>query len=659
MMNILFLVAVSNLSALTVGESTGEWRLANRSMKVSISKSEARIVAIEINGKQILSAPVDIELPLQISGEQQIVRNISMEDDSPRSIILRGTRELQDAVLNLQYTLDTLKLLVEVDILGKIPRETELRVDYCLPLLRNLQYVFFPNGDQPTPTKNIGKKQLVYRTDLAIPFCTSYNNKSDYGVTIFSPLEISKPWLAFITDNRNLIISYQRLRLSNQESIKTAITIVPHGGDWRPGLDEMLSEYPDYFQPVSEHTLEGEGWYYLADAFDTANKIEGLSNTRVAWVELHGHFPFYGLYMPEKSEWGIIFDSPDYSLSDWSKGSGRKMNSYARMKNTIDIYHRFGIQVYLYFQCFEAWYQYAQKYFERSIARDKYGDPMQGWKYTQLMNPDPSGAWGKHIEQQITEILKIYPDIDGIFYDRMDYWHYDFAHDDGITIVDNKPAYTLGFAQQKINESIFQMMHANNKGIWGNGPASIDVCKNLDGVMAERHTSNLLRLQYLAIARPIIFLAYDREPKETEDKLKNALLCGAFPSITYGNDQCQQLDQEYRPLFDLIKNRKWVLHENPIEVPKEFLSNVFQVPGGNYVAVIIDPKKSHLNPAKPTYNIPVIMRIPDAEEIKSVRLLSADWPGTQRLNFEKRDNALYLTIPKHLTTSVVYLTHER
>lgn len=655
MMGIILFTAVSSL---TIGESTSEWRLANSNMIVSVSKSDGRIAAIEINRKQLLSAPVEIKLPLQIQGEQIKTGDLSVITDSPRSIKLRGSKDLPDAMLIFQYTLDTLQLEIQVEISGKLSRDTELRVDYCLPVLQGLQYIFFPNSNQPIPTRNMGKKQLVYRTDLAIPFVASYSKNPNCGITVFSPMEIKKPWLAFITDSRNLIVSYQRLRLSNQKNIKTAITIIPHGGDWRPGLEVMLNEYPDYFQPVSEHTLEGEGWYYLGDAFDTENKVEWLRQTPVAWVELHGHFPFYGLYMPDKSEWGIIFDSADYTLNDWNNGSGRKHNSYSRMQNVIDTYHRLDIQVYLYFQCFEAWYEYAQQYFATSIARDKYGDPLQGWKYTQLMNPDPNGAWGKHIEQQVTEIIKKYPDIDGIFYDRMDYWHYDFAHDDGITMVGNKPTYTLGFAQQRINNDIFQMMHAKNKGIWGNGPASIEVCKNLDGVMAERHLSNLLRLQYLAIARPIIFLAYDRDPKETEEKLKNALLCGAFPSITYGDARCKQLDQAYQPLFNLIHKRKWVLYEHPIEVPGEFMSNIFQTPDSNYTVVIIDPKKSKLSPANPTYNIPITVTVPDADRIKSISLLSADWPGKEQLNFRKKGNSLHLILPKHLTASVVYLAHE-
>jgi len=275
------------------------------------------------------------------------------------------------------------------------------------------------------------------------------------------------------------------------------------------------------------------------------------------------------------------------------------------------------------------------------------------------MNPDPQNQWGQHIIGQATEIIKKYPEIDGIFYDRMDYKDYDYAHSDGITMLNHRPAYMLGFAQERINEILFDLFHRNMKCIWGNGPTSIEVCKNLDGIMAERKLSYLFKIQYLGCARPIIFLPYDNSPYDTEEKLKNALLCGAFPSTTYGGEACKVLEKKHSPLFDLIKGKKWVLTANPLEIMPEHRGNIFRTPEGDYVIVIVSPNKSQLTPHPYEYNIPITINVPDAYNIEHGYILSGDWQGVNSLTFRKTRSRISVVLPYHLSTSVLYLTKTR
>lgn len=628
-------------------------------MRIVISKADGGIESIKIKGIEVLRQPLSVESPFLSGQLPKAPARTVIGDRSASAIRILSTREYKEVHQITQFTFNDATLLIEVTLTNRMRIDKEIRTDYRILFSDDIQNIFFPDGKDVRSAQKPGKEFLIYRKDLAVPLTALYGNADGPGLSIYSPFEIRKPMLKFLRDERSMIVSYQNLRLTGGGSLKTAIGIVPHGGDWRPGLEALLEMYPQYFYPAVDATLEGEGWYYLSDAFDGEQRIKELRASRVTWTELHGHFPFYGLYMPDVSEWGIIFDSGEYSLNDWNAGSGRKTNNYARMKATIDTWHKHGIQVYLYFQCFEAWHEYAEKYFGTSVARDEYGNPLPAWKFTHLMNPFPGGAWGKHIEHQVRELLRRYPAVDGIFYDRMDYWHTDFSHDDGITMVKNKKAYTLAFAQQEINEVIFEILHEANKGVWGNGPASIELCKNLDGVMAERYASNLFRLQYLAVARPFIFLAYDRQPRETEEKLKNALLCGAFPSVTYGDVQCQQIDAKYRPLFDILKSRKWVLTEHALELPDRLRGNIFQTPDGDYVVVIVDPEASQLAAMKPMLNVPVVVRIPLAAQIRYAYLLSADWPSRHELTLTKRGGSIHLSLPKHLTASAVLLTNTK
>jgi hypothetical protein len=326
------------------------------------------------------------------------------------------------------------------------------------------------------------------------------------------------------------------------------------------------------------------------------------------------------------------------------------------MRKFIQLWHKHGIQVYLYYQSAEAWHQYAKKYFAEDIAVDRKGIPLRAHLFTHLMNPDPNGDWGKYIIAQARKILRTFPDIDGIFYDRIDYKDYDFGHDDGITMIDDRPAYMLGFGQEKINAILFDLFHKKGKAIWGNVPTSIEVCKDIDGIMAEKNLRYLQKLQYLGLARPIIYLPYDGLPFETEEKLKNALVYGATIAVSYGGKDVQKIESKYKPIFQLLKKRTWVFNASCLTMPEGLNGNIYRTPDSNYVVAIVSPDKYQVKNHPFEYNIPMTVDIEDGEQIKYAYLLSGDWRGVNRIAVEKEGSKLRIMLPYHLTTSVIYLT---
>ncbi len=547
-----FYILISSLGFLT--ETKNEWHLHNKLIKIHISKSYGTFSIINIKNKRLLSNRCSVVInDTSNFDESKIVTTRFKEKHSWTEVYL--TKQYSDKLVEYTYTLDSSNFYLGIEIINKSSIDEEVDIDFIMPLVKSMQYIFYPAQGAPILLEKLTVKTISYRKNVVIPIITLYNSQRDYGLSIVVPLEIPKPDLSFFIDKDILIISFRHLRLKKGDKAKVAIYLIPHEGDWRPGLNFLLNKYPEYFYPKVENTKIGEGWYSQGRPYDNELEIKKVSERGVKWIEFHYYFPFLGLYVPKLENWGLISNSDEISLFDWKNGAGKSKNSYKNMKTLINLWHKYGVQVYLYFQGFEAWHQYADKYFYNDIARDRNSNPLPSWKFTNLMNPDPAGAWGKYIINQANDLVKKYPEVDGVFYDRMDYWKYDFAHDDGITMIDDKPTYMLGFALEKINGKIFDIFHKNKKGIWGNGPTSIEVCKNLDGIMAETSLSMLQKIQYLGLVRPIIFLAYDRKPEDTENKLKNALLCGAFPSITYGGEECQKLDEKYRSLFDLIKNR--------------------------------------------------------------------------------------------------------
>jgi hypothetical protein len=657
MLNLFAIASLAIFSSTNqLSETATHWHLGNRDLKVSVAKATCTLTQIILNGNSVISSPCSIAV---YNGEQDHVGAVINKYSAAVAFPRKGLyvrKEYSGQWVEQLFEVTNKRLYWEVVCKAKAARDQEVRIDFVIPLAKKIDHIFTAAEDMPTTVKNATAGRIIYRRDTFLPIITLYDPTRDLGISFIAPFEIAKPNLTFSIEQEKLIISYYHLKSTNTRNAKVALMLVPHEGDWRPGLAFLTDEYPEYFYPAVESNVINEGLFYLSFPFKKETNIKEMRNRNVKWVELTGYFPFYGLYVPKAAEWGIILDSDDVTLSHWERGAGEKRNSHEQLKSIIDLWQRYGIHVYQYFQSFEAWHQFAQKYYASDIARDASGQPIRAWPYTNLMNPDPQNEWGKYIIDQAEAILKKYHQIDGIFYDRMDYKDFDFAHSDGITMLNNKPAYMLGFAQERINEILFDLVHKNNKGIWGNGPTSIEVCKNLDGIMAERKLDYLYKIQYLGCARPIIFLPYDSSPRDTEDKLKHSLLCGAFPSTTYGGDECKYLEEKHAPLFELIRAKKWVLTANPLDTIPGNRRNIFRTPDGDYVVVVVNLNKSQLMPHPFEYKLLITVNVPDAYSINYAHILSGDLQGVNLVNFSRTGSKISIVLPQHLSSSVLYLT---
>jgi hypothetical protein len=641
-----------------INESDYAYLLTNQSMAVHISKKTGNITAIVLGNTNILSGDAEIIINTPAIQSQQEVKETYYQDYYPDSAVLYVNKEYANFFINNSYIIDHHALRWNIEILYKNGGDQEADITFCIPSVKTISHYFFPSADTLCSTDHLQYETRRFRKNMLLPAISLLNSQKNFGLTIFSPFDIPKPQLLFTVDRKQVMISYRNLWFGKEKKAKGALYITPHQCDWRPGLNILINKYPEYFYPSASTTAEGEGWFYEGSPFDDENTIRRIREYNVKWIEMHGYFPFYGLYAPDQKDWCIIMNSDKVSYDAWIKGLCKKDNSYEKMRQSINLWHKYGIQVYLYLQSFESWHQYAKRYFGENIARNKKGNPLSAWKLCNLMNPDPKNEWGKHIIDQAKSLIKKYPNIDGIFYDRMDYWNYDYAHYDSKTMKDGQKAYMLGFAQEEINAKLFKIFHTANKGIWGNNPASIDICKHLDGIMAESDPVTLQKMQYLCLVRPLIYYPKDRIPIETENKLKWSLLCGAFPAITHGNSECQNLDSKYDPLFQIIRNRKWVLTSKPLAISGNLKSNIFATSAGNYAITLVSSEKFQSMHHPFEYDIPLRINIPDADQINFGYLLSGDWSGVNNIDIKKDSNTILVNLPYHLSNSLIYLTRE-
>jgi len=659
--------------------------IQNEFLKVSVSGKTGEIISIVKDGKNVLSAPAQI-----------VIRDVSVSKPlytkDSRITIITEEKQLNSRIIHLErrygskyvsiekITLCERAILWDAELKTSSGKDRQADISFVFPVTHNMEECFLPADGFPARLEKDYNNDFSYRSSIFIPFVIVYNNDKDVGISFVSPFENPKPALTFniskTEENKHVKVSYNNFRLGQKKSVKTGLYVIMHEGDWRPGLAWMLKTYPQYFYSPSKKVMDGEGWFTLTGPWEKEESIKKNSERGVKWFEMHAHFPFYGLYLPDmKEKWYMslgLADAYKLKFEDWEKGKKIKAgtNSCEKMRKIIDTWRKYGVQTYVYYQCFEAWQPYAKKFFPKDrivLEGGKYAKPgSEVWFNCNLMNPNPESKWGKHLISQLDKMIQAYPEMGGIFYDRNDYYNYDYAHDDGITMIGRKPCSMIAFEHEKLREILSDKLRAKGMGLWANGPTSIEIAKTADGMMVEAFMSWARRLQCMGMVKPIICLVYDTdEPTDpvlphgtAEEKLKVSLACGFLPSITAGGAFWQKIEKKYKPLLSFMKAKKWVLYPHALVLPEETSGNIFQAENSDYLVTMVHLERTQTKKEPFFYNVPVKIRIPDAGYIKYCYLMSGDYVGVNSVKFSTEGENITVNIPAHLVSSMLILSRK-
>jgi hypothetical protein len=244
-----------------------------------------------------------------------------------------------------------------------------------------------------------------------------------------------------------------------------------------------------------------------------------------------------------------------------------------------------------------------------------------------------------------------YPEMDGVFLDQACYNFPDTAHDDGLTAINNRPAYMTGFNYYPHLELLSSLLHPT-KTIIGNGPFCIGIMKYIDGFMAEGSGWLCDLLQYYSLAKPMFFLMYQTSDRDIELMFQRCLLYAAgfssYPAALASKD----LYARYLPLLRRLFRRRWVFDARPIEVPTGFKAAVFRGASGTLLASIVSEEPRLDGRRLPDHS--AIIRTADAAGVRRVTLHQ---PGGRitPIPFGREDGAIQFKLPGRLMAAVAEL----
>ncbi|KKM19790.1 hypothetical protein LCGC14_1652070, partial [marine sediment metagenome] len=324
--------------------------------------------------------------------------------------------------------------------------------------------------------------------------------------------------------------------LVGERKMKTEVMLMFHRGGWRPGVGKVFKRWNEYFVPPNPKLYDYEGVFTCSSVeldFDAAAKAH------VRTFEVHDHFEHYSAYRNDKPKWlknsvkeslwhafggtkrtGKQTGKNAWEILEWIdshtdreiaeavvanvrgdrlSGLGRDVDKWtdkqvdeflyrtpARIRKRLAAARRKGIQPFWYFNYTDGFRPVVEKRWPDAISRYEDGSYIpSGWQMCHNLNADPKYSFGKYLIRCARKIVEEYPQIRGFFLDCFRHYEVEFGHDDGVTVVNNKPAYSINFSYDAIEATVKKILHARGMCTFANKPQTIRSMRWCDGMMLE------------------------------------------------------------------------------------------------------------------------------------------------------------------------------
>lgn len=534
-----------------------------------------------------------------------------------------------------------------------------------------------------------------------IPMMVFFSEAKNRALCVTSPIEVPTVRLRFLSNTGAeadfhwnsrtyppmqrpyFQVSHEYLSVRDGKDLEAGLLISAHPADWRPALGWVYSQYRSYFD-ADPSFYEWDGVYgsgrpYLLNSLtreDLQKDFAALHQLGERWEELHGHFPWYGLMIPPADV--KTWTCHSHPASDTTL-SRQKIEEHCQLTRQN------GIGTFLYYNVTESEHEYAQKEFAASIAHGESGEPVGAWRaqlYPSpracfLMNADPASDFGRHMIQQARDMVAAYPDAAGFFWDVYGRsYMFDFSHDDGITMVNNKPVYYPEFMYQRLmREHIRPLLRSSKMLITANKPVTIASCEGVDGVMAYESAPDvetpawIAAQSFLGLNRHVMIISRSR----AHDPEMGFLQClrygmfysynGPFPGENEENENSAEefrktaaLAKKYGPFIELLRGKQWIFHPRALELPEYTDGNIFRLRDGGAMVTMVSAWRQLRKVSGFAEKQDVVCRLPDADKVKSARATAIDLDESWDVPLARNGDTLTFTVPRHGKATAIVLS---
>lgn len=470
-----------------------------------------------------------------------------------------------------------------------------VRFSWLIPLPRGAD-LWIPGMERPMRLDGENSARFDYgpvpggRYGIGIPLVSVWK-PGTAGITVAVPLEIETARVIFEIESGKtplgvlpafeeyefLKVTFDLAGIGGNRTLETGLWIYGHEDDWRPALGAFAQAYRDCFQ-ASRRSVDLEGPLSRIDP--SAASAASVINLKVQEISLAGiNWNFFrrGEWVPPQA---VRFS--DFTWSAETDPGKFKDISAGLLRTAMDnlVLNKINpvLQSSFASSCGQ---ETAEDNFSADIARDESGRPVKNSAGDYLMHIAKRSSFGKRMVEDQRQMIDLYPQAAVFYFPEWNVTGIDFAHDDSLTVVHNRPAYSLASNRKPLGKSLIDLVHDKGKLAAAEPASTIAEASGLDFFfLGDTSRAEIRRAAMMSLWRPVV-ADFDRNLKMTVEKaeqlLQMELIWGVLPSaVELGADQT--LSRAYRPLFANLKGRDWVIEPHPVKLPKNIEGQIFMVP---------------------------------------------------------------------------------
>ena len=634
----------------------------------------------------------------------------TVSDTARQGNTIRLTRHYKDAPFVVTVTLrledDAFHWEVQAAKTDPTVPDRSLRVHFTFPLI-DAWSIWAPckfgerEFDGMTPFEFMYlQATLVSEQDIILPMVSHFSRRLNVGYSMMVPIDAQVPAAKFVFSNAercyNFGSMHQQVRaapvlegvnyyigLVADRPMKTKVMLMFHEGSWRSALGKVYKRWQEYFDPYNPAIYDRLGCF-LCGGVRHADRVDQLVKMGLKTLEVHAHFQEYSDYFNSgKDKWyrlwikegiyrkmrqqrtgpvtakeveAFMASHSDEQIAEYLEFSSPDRMYHPRddVKRRLAILAEAGVACHWYFNYSDGYRPRVERDWPDSISRDEDGKPIpSGWQMCHNMNADPQWSFGRFCYDSARRIVDEYPMLSGFFLDCFRHIEIDFAHDDGVTVVNNKPAYSINFAYDAIERKIKEeILGPRNMTSFANKPMTIRTMRYCDGLLLEGDGDVFEEKFFWASISSPMFYLWNRRSGPADEFLRRCVLNGAWPTLVRETDENIALYQRYLPLFDQFRRRVFCFEPDPIQVPKGSTGKLYTVPDG-YVAGIMNEHIDEHDQIK--YGKTPEVRFRLKQRIAKVGVM---YPGDKQMRdvqFTPTDGSVAVPLAEYKNSAVVKL----